>query len=235
MKKCPKCGTMYSDQTLAFCLADGTVLIEDEHSAQTEVFSRGISDAPTENFFPAKTDAGNFETTDTKVRSTRDIRTSGVSPFWMIATFGLIGIVLASGLIGAILWMGSAEQSAAENAGKEMRNDSNNTEIAGSANSDLNSSAANLNVSNRSGSAPKPPAADPNAAKTYKVTGVKSDDVLYIRQIPGNLKSYVDKIPPDGRGIRIVGGSKKLGKTLWVLIEYSGKRGWVNKGYLTGE
>lgn len=49
MKKCPKCETAYSDETLDFCLDDGTRLLEFKPQAavKTEVFSSDQASAET--------------------------------------------------------------------------------------------------------------------------------------------------------------------------------------------
>jgi uncharacterized protein YraI len=64
--------------------------------------------------------------------------------------------------------------------------------------------------------------------QTYRVTNVATDDVLHIRSGPGAGLASIGSIPPNGRGVRIVGSCSGP----WCPIEYQGTRGWVNKQYL---
>jgi N-acetylmuramoyl-L-alanine amidase len=65
----------------------------------------------------------------------------------------------------------------------------------------------------------------------YKVIDVPLDDVLNLRSGPATHFSIIGKIPPNGRGIQIVGNCENN----WCKIDYSGTRGWVNRQFLSGE
>jgi N-acetylmuramoyl-L-alanine amidase len=71
----------------------------------------------------------------------------------------------------------------------------------------------------------------PAAAVLYRVTNVAANDVLNIRSGPDSNLAVVGTIPPDGRGVRIVGNCAGQ----WCQINYNGASGWVNRHYLTNE
>jgi N-acetylmuramoyl-L-alanine amidase len=66
---------------------------------------------------------------------------------------------------------------------------------------------------------------------TYHVVAVATNDVLNIRSGPSPDLDVVGVIPPDGRGVRIVGPCKGQ----WCEIDYRGTGGWVNTQYLASE
>ena len=71
----------------------------------------------------------------------------------------------------------------------------------------------------------------PAEAATYHVVAVATNDVLNIRSGPSPDLDVVGVIPPDGRGVRIVGPCKGQ----WCEIDYHGTEGWVNSQYLASE
>ena len=210
MKECPQCGNKYTDDTLNFCLADGTSLRNFLAEQKTEELSIPTlslkEDSPTQP-----------ETNRQIVAPTQKVQPEGVSPVWIFATFSLLAIILSAGVL---FWLISNDFFSPPKNQKQTVNTSINSNFSNTT-PNSNSQKGNLNQ------APKP--------KTYKVVGVKSNDVLNIRPQPGNLKRIVGKIPPNGRGIRIIGGSRRVGKGRWVLISYKGRKGWVNRKFITLE
>lgn len=79
------------------------------------------------------------------------------------------------------------------------------------------------------------PAADNRArleqAPTYQVAGVDADDVLNIRSGPSEYHAAVGVIPPEGRGVKIVGACEQD----WCPITHGRFKGWVNRYYLSQE
>lgn len=69
------------------------------------------------------------------------------------------------------------------------------------------------------------------AAATYRVIGVAANDVLNIRSAPNAESSIVQTIPPNGRGVHLVGDCTGQ----WCQVDYRGARGWVNRTFLTPE
>lgn len=69
------------------------------------------------------------------------------------------------------------------------------------------------------------------SSKTYKVVDVASNDVLNIRAGGSMSYSIVGIIPPNGRGVTIVGPCDRG----WCVIDYQSTRGWVNTKHLALE
>src|SRR4029077_17743459 len=69
------------------------------------------------------------------------------------------------------------------------------------------------------------------AVQTFRVTRVEANDVLYIRSGPDPGLSAVGSIPPNGRGVRIVGACAGQ----WCQVDYNGVSGWANGYYLQPE
>jgi N-acetylmuramoyl-L-alanine amidase len=69
------------------------------------------------------------------------------------------------------------------------------------------------------------------AISTFRVVGVESNDVLNIRSGPDAATGIVDVIPPNGKGIRVVGGCTGH----WCPVQYLNSKGWVNRHYLANE
>ena len=217
MKECPKCGTIYTDKTLAFCLSDGSPLSEDIRQRQTEEFSSSESVTEFSQNQPTEVLRSGFRTDETVVRTAVDSTPNGVSRGWIFATFGLLALILIGAFVG---WMVISQY--------------NDPVVA-----NTNKSASNLEPESiektGKGSLVETKTPPKKASNTFRIVGVKSNDVLYIRPAPGSLKSYVGKIPPNGTGIKIVGTGKRVRKSVWVPVVYKGKRGWVNRRFLGKE
>jgi hypothetical protein len=76
-----------------------------------------------------------------------------------------------------------------------------------------------------SDAAPLPTASLP---KSFSVYGVGEDDVLNMRSGPSEDYAIVGVIPPNGSGVRMVGGCIAV----WCEIQFRNTRGWVNRYYL---
>jgi len=62
----------------------------------------------------------------------------------------------------------------------------------------------------------------------YRVSGVKSWDVLNVRRQPNSSSGIVGQLGFNARNIRLIGACRKL----WCPVNLSGRRGWVNSHYL---
>jgi N-acetylmuramoyl-L-alanine amidase len=71
----------------------------------------------------------------------------------------------------------------------------------------------------------------PAEASTYRVVNVAPNFVLDVRSGPNADLSVVGAIPPDGRGVRMVGACSGQ----WCQIEYRAVRGWVDRRFLANE
>ena len=79
---------------------------------------------------------------------------------------------------------------------------------------------------------PKPVAEQPPFAEpSFQVAGVEAYDVLNIRVGPSTDHAVIGAIPPNGRGVKIVGACVQY----WCPINHRGASGWVNRIYLAEE
>ena len=65
---------------------------------------------------------------------------------------------------------------------------------------------------------------------TYRVVSVAPDDVLNMRAGPSVGYPIVGRIPPSGRGVRLLSRCRE-----WCPVSYNGTSGWVNSAYLAAE
>lgn len=66
MKRCSKCNRTYSDETMSFCLADGTLLSAPYYPSKQPASNSATNDSPTA-ILPAETRAALPDTAETKV------------------------------------------------------------------------------------------------------------------------------------------------------------------------
>lgn len=67
--------------------------------------------------------------------------------------------------------------------------------------------------------------------QSFRVARVDAFDMLNVRRGPSEYTSVVGRIPPTGRGVRIVGSCRQL----WCPVVHNRVSGWVNRFYLTAE
>lgn len=83
------------------------------------------------------------------------------------------------------------------------------------------------------------------------VTGVKSDDVLHLRDLPSADSKSLAGIPPNARGLKKIGcmrvqlsmdrymymskQERNDAQAPWCRVEYQGKQGWVSARYVKEE
>lgn len=66
---------------------------------------------------------------------------------------------------------------------------------------------------------------------SFRVTHVANVDMLNVRQGPSEYHPIVGRIPPTGRGVRIVG----VCQAWWCPVVHRNVSGWVNRFYLVAE
>ena len=66
---------------------------------------------------------------------------------------------------------------------------------------------------------------------SFRVTRVAVDDALIIRSGPSEFHPSVGVIPPDGKGVLIVGDCRDV----WCPVRHQRSKGWVNRYYLADE
>lgn len=126
MKKCPQCTRIYSDDTLNYCLDDGTVLIKAETAStqeniprlteqQTEILPNEIvSDSiPKQKISLQQTNENLNENAtvvaSSNVREVSNTQSSkqGVSPIFAYLTVGLLALLVLFSSVGLFVWMNS--------------------------------------------------------------------------------------------------------------------------------
>ena len=91
-------------------------------------------------------------------------------------------------------------------------------------------------------------AADEEPPEFWAVTGVASDDVLHLRDVPSAESKSLARIPPNAHGLKHIGcrrnevafdqsvrmsdAARKAALTQWCRVEYRGQQGWVAGRYL---
>lgn len=76
-----------------------------------------------------------------------------------------------------------------------------------------------------------PPDRDVRRMPSFSVVRVAHDDVLNVRVGPSEYHQRVGALPPNGRGVRIIGACRGL----WCPVRYGRLSGWVNSYYLAAE
>lgn len=77
----------------------------------------------------------------------------------------------------------------------------------------------------------KAPDTGPN--NYYKVIGVESWDVLYIREKGNPYAESVGSIPCDGKCVLFLNATMRYKSRIWYKIKYNGIEGWVNSRFLS--
>jgi hypothetical protein len=210
MKKCPKCGSSYTDDNLNFCLTDGARLLPELAGEKTELLSNfstsEIVKGETHKEFPSLP-------TLPGINPMKPNKT-GVSPIWLYSTIGLMAIIALS-VLGFFLL----------NKREETTHPTENSNIVKKSESPISATpqtTKSLPVTNL----PTP------TEVLYKVVGVAGNDVLYIRPSPGDLTSFVGKLPPNASGFKVTGKAVKSGNSFWLPINYEGTKGWVNSKFI---
>ena len=65
----------------------------------------------------------------------------------------------------------------------------------------------------------------------WAVTGVRSGDVLHLRDDPSTGSTTVAEIPPNARGLKNL-GCRRDPPTPWCRVDYQGAQGWVAARFL---
>lgn len=76
-----------------------------------------------------------------------------------------------------------------------------------------------------------PPAGPSIREVSFRVSGVRADDVLNVRSGPSEYHQQVGRIPPAARGVKIIGQCRGE----WCPIKRGRVKGWVNSYYLAEE
>lgn len=71
-----------------------------------------------------------------------------------------------------------------------------------------------------------------HAQQMYHIVKVKPSDTLNLRSEAGVKSDVIAKIPANGDSISLLGARVTIGKTIWVNVNWRGKKGWVSLYFL---
>ncbi len=245
MKQCPKCGTTYTDPSLSYCLADGSLLTE---STEQQTFVKPAGEAARQvgveaarevpaNYIPSATPTG-----------------SGSQWLKVILLVGLVLVMLlgAAGIAGALIYFNKGSRTSAVNSSNTGSNGPIATPTVSPTNSNasanvesekLREQIANLEKKldeqkNSGLPAANVPAAPDQPLITSSTARVNSpsDGFLALRTLPGSdIGERILRVP-NGASVAIGGclprsrvGSKP-GR--WCRASYNRYSGWVFDAWL---
>lgn len=229
MKQCPKCGTTYTDDSLRYCLADGSPLNIDEQP--TVVRTSPIVVAEPTVAFPAVN------------HNTSNASGSSIMKIVLAVIVLVILLIVGLGLAGAAFYYFSGPGQTVSNSPtprptEQPSNGKNDDE-------DLRKQIANLekqlndqkrkgqNNSNLSVKLPR------SSSTTTAIVNSPGDGFLALRSLPNSeIGDRITKIP---HGSRVTIGAcgplvtpvKRSGR--WCQASYGGYDGWVFDAYLNYE
>lgn len=231
MKQCPSCRTTYTDETLSFCLADGTPLTDAVEQVTVVGSGRGDpmrveipqSGVPTAPFVPVQTVA--------------HAAPEGSNTMKIVLVVGLLGamVVAAVGGAAALIYF-NKDTRVAEPAG-------NNTKGSPTPKPDntneLRDQIANLekrlnDQKNSDKTTATPPLVMPSPSTTQTTARANSprDGFLALRSLPSaETGERIIKIP-HGASVSIGGCGAPTGRGRWCQASYNGYSGWVFDAYL---
>lgn len=234
MKTCPHCGTVYSDETLRFCLSDGTALAGPTEEPTLVSGRRGNTNV---NFTPPTTPA--FQAPGpTEKRSSRTLLKVIVA----LVVVGIVGIALIGGvgLVYLISLNSNSGQAPPERPAEPVRPSRSATPDAEKAK--LEKELADLkeklkeqpSVSDNSN--PFPDSEDISVFKTAIVNS-PGDGFLALRNLPStDAGDRIAKIP-NGEKVEILACNPteetigdRSGK--WCLVTWKETAGWVFDAWL---
>lgn len=212
MKSCPKCGNRYSDDTLAYCLQDGTVLTSDAE-AETPTVVLGetetvVSHSSGDRFQIPITDPGRQQYQQSQVTSFAPAQTNrgGSKVFWAVAATIIVMLVVFSVAgVGIFMLVRNGRSEPARNA--NTSGDQSNNSISTNYNSPATTSATPIVAPSTAKTAtpipsstiempPLPPPSDnveqSRGEVTQRIYGWKS--MLESRDLNGYMANYASTV-----------------------------------------
>lgn len=235
MKLCPKCNTRYSDDSLRFCLTDGTSLIPTSSAEKTVEMSGGTNqmrlDIPMQS----------VPTVVSPVKTQTEAVRSGINPWFIFLPLLAFLFLIVVGLLGYILLKPetvvvsntstptptATATPDKETAALKEELESLKKQIEDQKNPSKNDSAT------RSFPTQNPPAAVAQIARVNS----PNDGFLALRNAPdAEIGDRLAKIP-HGTSVEIIGCQKKSmivsnRRGRWCRANYNGQSGWVFDAWL---
>jgi len=237
MKRCPSCGTTYTDQTLRFCLADGATLTDLGGEQPTVVRPGG---APMRVDIPQETQAFAAAPTIPQTYAAAPGGSSGNGMKILLAVVVLGVLAIAALGVGALVYFRSGGNEVAANTNKGNTAPSTSPIASPTASPTSNQKderdqrIANLEKqlkeqknANRAANTTTPPA----SGTTARVNS-PGDGFLALRSLPSSTAGSRILAIPHGATVSVgscLGGGRG-GR--WCRASYNGYSGWVYDSYL---
>lgn len=242
MKQCPVCKNTYTDETLTFCLSDGTRLSDFYQAAATVILPNPVK--PTEANYGRVNIPVNSVSTETIItppvisdNQTSQTEKKRFSSFAIVAVFGLLGIFLLAGIIVGYFFLKDNQTLVANNSSTPNSNISQNN----SNEQDLKNKVDQLqkqldeqkNAANKA--TPSTTSTPPISTKTAQVNS-PSDGFLAMRSGPSHKSGSQIMKMPHGATINVYNCQNSTtiaGKTgRWCQVSYGGSNGWAFDAWL---
>jgi len=252
MKQCPACKSTYTDDTLSFCLNDGTALVAPSNLEATQKMS--FSSQPTvENNQPIRVNLQSETPTMVSApRNTTQIeQRKSSSPLMLLTIIGLLAAVGIAGTTIAYFAFWKKDNSIttvssptptttatpSENTNDETQTLKDELEKLKKQVNDQKNTKTNPNLPTLpTTTQPTPP--QPTPTKTITTARVNSpgDGFLALRSAP-NTKTGVQILQiPHGANVSVIGcqGSTTIGskRGRWCRVNYAGQSGWAYDAFL---
>lgn len=237
MKQCPKCRTTYTDESLRFCLADGTPLESVSDSVST--------------YYPGKTDQIRIDVPPTQAArfapaSVPEERSSGrwIKIAAAMLLLGFLGLAMVA-IVGALIYFNSAHRETAA-AEKTPTPSATPAQTPDKEKQKLQDELANLQrrleeeKKPSANSKPTPATADTDETKTYTTRATVNspgDGFLALRSLPdADYGERIAKIP-HGSTVEVISCADDqvtIGSHTghWCLITYQSNAGFVFDAFL---
>ncbi|CAN5621412.1 hypothetical protein BH20ACI4_BH20ACI4_21540 [soil metagenome] len=239
MKLCPKCKTTYSDDTLRFCLADGTSLIS-MPSAEETIEMTGATN-PMRFDVPAQTSDPTLFAPRISQPQTENVK-KGINP-WLVVPLIAILLLSVAGLLGYIFLKptGVAVSNSATPTPAATATPNNDTAALKEELESLKKQIESQKTPVKNDSAVRPFPNDTPTAPVIQIARANSpgDGFLALRSIPDAENGLRLAKIPHGTNIEIIGCQKTLSQLpgkrrgRWCRTNYNGQGGWVFDAYLS--
>ena len=254
MKQCPVCKNTYTDESLIFCLSDGTRLTSFYEAEKTQALPPGIN--PTQPHHGRVSIPVGAPTMETKIASiapptvnTVPAERKGCRPLVMAGILGLLGILAVAGIVIAYFAFKDSNTVAPNNkpAPTPIISPTNSNSNEQALKDKLDQLQKQLDDQKKAAnktpvpmpSAPTPTAPPPppiNSSSTTATVNSPGDGFLAMRSGPSHQSGYQITKMPHSATVTVYscqGTTTIAGKTgRWCQVSYGGYSGWAFDAWL---